>query len=58
MVFTYGEGSFGPSSAVERARQAGFGTFTERGLDEVWRRYLPGEPHPNAWMAKIGTASR
>jgi hypothetical protein len=21
-----------------------------------WRRYLPGEPHPNAWVTRIATA--
>jgi O-methyltransferase involved in polyketide biosynthesis len=24
--------------------------------DEVWRMYLTGEPHPNAWIAKVGLA--
>jgi hypothetical protein len=24
--------------------------------DDLWRRYLPGEPHPSAWVTRIGTA--
>jgi methyltransferase (TIGR00027 family) len=55
-VFTHGEGSFAPSTAAERARQAGFRSCEELGLDEVWRRYLPGEPPPGASISKVATA--
>lgn len=55
--FTFGHGSFDPDTAAERTRRAGFTTCEELGLDEVWRRYLPGEPHPNAWVSRVGTAA-
>ena len=56
-VLTYGEGSFAPDTAEERARRAGFGAVGELGGDALWRRYLPGEPHPNAWVTKVATAT-
>jgi hypothetical protein len=56
LVVTYGEGSFAPTTAAERTRQAGFTSCEELGLDEVWRRYLPDDPHPNAWISKVGIA--
>jgi methyltransferase (TIGR00027 family) len=56
VVLTYGEGSFVPTTAAERTKQAGFSSFDELGFDEVWRRYLPGDPHPHACISKIGTA--
>jgi hypothetical protein len=54
---TFGHGSFDPDTAAERTRRAGFTTCEELGLDEVWRRYLPGEPHPKAWVSRVGTAT-
>jgi methyltransferase (TIGR00027 family) len=56
LVFTFGPDSFDPSTAADRTRQAGFSTCEEIAGDELWRRYLPGEPHPNAWVMKMGTA--
>jgi hypothetical protein len=55
-VFTYGEDSFYPHTAAARARDAGFLSCEEIGGDDAWRRYLPGEPHPNAFVTKLGTA--
>ncbi|MBX3231450.1 MAG: SAM-dependent methyltransferase [Labilithrix sp.] len=57
LVFTYGDGTFAPDTAETRCRQAGFTSFEELGGDELWRRYLPGAPHPNAWAMKLGTAA-
>lgn len=56
LVFTFGAMSFAPDTALDRARRAGFSDCEELGMDDVWRRYLPGEPHPDAWVAKVGTA--
>jgi methyltransferase (TIGR00027 family) len=56
VVFTFGEGSFDPDTAATRARRAGFSAYDEIAGDELWRRYLPGEPHPAAVVTKIGTA--
>jgi hypothetical protein len=56
LVFTYGEGSFDPDTAAERTRRAGFRSCQELGGDEVWRRYLPGEPYAGAFVMKLGIA--
>ena len=37
-------------------KSAGFHRFEELALDDVWRRYLPGEPPLNLQVSKIGTA--
>ncbi len=57
MVFTYGHGTFEHDTARERTSRAGFTSCEEVGSDELWRRYLSGDPHPNAWVVKIGTAA-
>lgn len=41
-----------------RAAAAGFSAFDDTGYDALWRRYLPGEPHENAWVARLGVAGR
>jgi methyltransferase (TIGR00027 family) len=56
VVLTYGEGSFAPSTVFERTRAAGFPSCEELGLDDVWRRYLQGAPHPAASISKVATA--
>jgi hypothetical protein len=56
LVFTYGGGTFDPGTAAQRTRRAGFSSLEELGGDDLWRRYLPGEPHPNAFLTKLGLA--
>ena len=56
LAFTFGEGSFDPDTAAVRTRRAGFSSCEEIAGDELWRRYLPGDPHPNAFVMKIATA--
>jgi methyltransferase (TIGR00027 family) len=56
LVFTFGSTTFDPDTAVECARRAGFTACEDLGFDDVWRRYLPGEPHPHASIVRIGTA--
>lgn len=56
LVFTFGEGSFSPETAGERAERAGFSSCRELAGDELWRRYLPDTPHPNAFVMKVATA--
>ncbi len=56
VVFTFGMGSFDPDTAAERTRRTGFESCEELAGDELWRRYLPGEPHPNAFVMSVGTA--
>lgn len=56
VVFTFGEGTFDPETATERARRAGFASCEELGGDELWRRYLTDPPHPHAFAMKLGVA--
>lgn len=56
LVFTYGRIGFESDTATERTRRAGFGSCEEIAGDDLWRRYLPGEPHPTAWVTGIATA--
>jgi hypothetical protein len=53
VVFTFGEGSFDPETAAERTLRLGFGSCEELAGDELWRRYLPGHPHPYALAMKV-----
>ena len=52
LAFSFGHGSPVP----DRARLAGFTAVEDHGSDALWRRYLPGEPHENAWVSRLGTA--
>jgi methyltransferase (TIGR00027 family) len=54
VVFTFGEGSFAPETTLDRVRRCGFARCEEHGLDEVWRRYLSGDPDPIGAVSKVG----
>jgi methyltransferase (TIGR00027 family) len=57
LVFTFGEGTFDPDTAAERTRRAGFSSCEQLGGDELWRRYIPGEPsYEHAYVMKLGLA--
>ena len=56
VVLTYGQPNFEPDGAVAHVRRAGFSTCEELTGDDLWRRYLPGDPHPNAIYTRVGTA--
>jgi methyltransferase (TIGR00027 family) len=56
LVFTFGQIGFETDTATDRTRRAGFCSCDEMAGDDLWRRYLPGEPHPNAWVTRIATA--
>jgi methyltransferase (TIGR00027 family) len=56
VVFTFGQIGFESDTATARTRRAGFRSCEETASDELWRRYLPGEPHPNAWVTRVATA--
>jgi methyltransferase (TIGR00027 family) len=55
--FEFIEGIFDEGPADARIRGLGFTRWEEVGFDALWRRHLPGEPHPNAAFAKIGFAT-
>ncbi|NUP12661.1 MAG: SAM-dependent methyltransferase [Polyangiaceae bacterium] len=57
VVFTYAESTFDPESAAECTRRAGFTTCEEVAADELWRRYLGGEPYEHAHVMKIAIAT-
>jgi methyltransferase (TIGR00027 family) len=56
VAFTYAEATFDPETAAIRTRRAGFSSSEELAGDALWRRYLPGDPHPNAFVTRVGTA--
>lgn len=56
VVFDFAPIAFEPDPAAERTRRAGFTRFEQVGYDELWRRYLPVEPHANASVACLGMA--
>jgi methyltransferase (TIGR00027 family) len=54
--YTSGEGAFAPETPEERMRRCGYRECAEIGLDVMWRRHFPGEPHPGASFSKVGVA--
>jgi methyltransferase (TIGR00027 family) len=56
VVFDFGKWTFDPETVADRAREAGFSRCQDIGFDELWRRYLPGEPHANAAFARMAVA--
>jgi methyltransferase (TIGR00027 family) len=57
LAFTFGQIGFETDTATDRTRRAGFRSCEEIAGDDLWRRYLSGEPHPNAWVTRIATAT-
>jgi methyltransferase (TIGR00027 family) len=57
LIFTFGEGSFEPGSAEEAVAHAGFAACAVLDGPALWRRYLPGDPHPGAAVMRVGTAT-
>jgi methyltransferase (TIGR00027 family) len=51
------ESHLGVESMAVRAKRCGFASFEAVAGDEQWRRYLPGEPPPTAWVTKVGLAA-
>ena len=39
------------------SERCGFASCEDVAGDDLWRRYPPGEPHPNAWLTKVGLAT-
>ncbi|HEX7664122.1 MAG TPA: SAM-dependent methyltransferase [Polyangiaceae bacterium] len=58
LAFQFADETFlGIEAMAVRARRCGFATFDEIGADVLWRKHLPGEPHPNAWVVKMALAT-
>lgn len=58
VVFDVGTSFFRPATVGEHASQAGFSSCEAYGADELWRRYLAGEPHPAAGVFRMVVAHR
>ncbi len=58
LVFTAHEDAFAPETAEQRMRRHGFTNCVEVGLDALWSRWLPTEPHPYAHVSRVGVATR
>lgn len=58
VAFTFAdEAHLGEEPMAARTKRCGFASFDALAGDALWRRYLPGEPHPNAWVTKVGLAT-
>lgn len=58
VAFTFAdEAHVGTEPMAARTKRCGFASFEAVGGDDLWRRYLPGEPHENAWVTKVGLAT-
>jgi len=57
VIFTFGEANLDPVPAAKRVRRAGFASYEEVGLDEVWRNLLATEPPAAARHARMGVAN-
>ena len=57
VVFDVGA-SFFQTPVDAHVTQAGFSSCDSLGADELWRRYLPGEPHTAAGVFRMVVARR
>lgn len=58
LAFTFAdEAHLGMEAMSARTKRCGFASLEALAGDALWRRYLPGEPHPNAWVMKVGLAT-
>ncbi len=51
------EAHVGTEAMDARTKRCGFTTFEALAMDELWRRHMPGDPHPSAWVTKVGLAT-
>ena len=57
LTFEYAAEAFAPDTAAKLTAAAGFDRFVEVPYDDLWRRWLNGEPHPNASIPRSVVAS-
>jgi methyltransferase (TIGR00027 family) len=58
VAFTFtDESHMGDERMATRTKRCGFAAFEDFAGDALWRRYLPGEPPPTAWVMKVGVAT-
>ena len=51
------EAYLGHEAMAARTKRCGFASFEALAGDALWRKYLPGEPYPTAWVTKVGLAT-
>lgn len=56
LIFDFSDYSLDSGQLAARLQRAGFSGFQDIRFDELWRRYLRGDPHPNAQFVKLGIA--
>lgn len=56
LVFTFTDAAFETETTAARVARAGFTSFSELDGGALWRRHLPCEPPPTAWVIRVGTA--
>lgn len=58
VAFTFAdEAHLGTEAMAVRTKRCGFASLEDVAGDDLWRRYLPGEPPPTAWVMKVGLAT-
>ena len=58
VVFDIGASFFGAETVNDHVTSAGFSSCDVHGGDDLWRRYLPGPPHPAAGVFRMVLARR
>jgi O-methyltransferase involved in polyketide biosynthesis len=48
------EAYLGLETMGARTMRCGYASFEDLAGDALWRRHLPGEPPPTAWLTKVG----
>ncbi|MBL8742499.1 MAG: class I SAM-dependent methyltransferase [Myxococcales bacterium] len=56
VVFDINDALLDPSTPEQFAKDAGFSGLSAVRFDDLWRRYLPGDPHPNSAVVSLATA--
>ena len=57
LTFEYAAEAFAPDTAAKVTAAAGFDRFEEVHYDDLWRRRLKGDPHPNASIPRAVVVS-
>jgi methyltransferase (TIGR00027 family) len=56
VALTFSSFTFDPDGVEARTKQLGFKACADTGCDELWRRFMPGDPPPAAAMSRLGLA--
>jgi methyltransferase (TIGR00027 family) len=56
VAFTFGSFTFDPDGVEARTQRLGYTACADTGCDELWRRFMQGEPPPAAPLSRLGLA--